>query len=68
MCKIRLFCTLPKGFVGGAPAHLIEHARAMVCESSLIALGRVETKGFLMSSATEHALAFVYKRSFSDGT
>lgn len=25
---------------------------------------RIETKGFLMNSATERALAFIYKRSF----
>jgi hypothetical protein len=28
---------------------------------------RVETKGFLRTRATEHALAFVYKRSFISG-
>jgi len=26
----------------------------------------METKGFLMNSATERALAFIYKRSFID--
>ena len=28
---------------------------------------RMETKGFMMNSATEHALASVYKRSFISG-
>ena len=28
---------------------------------------RMETKGSLLSSATVHALAFVFKRSFSNG-
>ena len=30
--------------------------------------GLVETKGFLTNAATEHALAFTYKRSFICGT
>jgi len=64
MCKIRLFCILPKGFVRVRLHIYIARARGGLRVLSNCA-GYVKTKGFLMNSATEPALASVYKRSFS---
>lgn len=53
-------------FCQGAPTHLIQRARGGLRDISDRAQ-RMKTKGFLMSSTTESALASVYKRSFIDG-
>jgi hypothetical protein len=67
MCKILEFCFLPKGFVEMRPRSYIARARHGLPELSDRAQP-MQTKGFLMSSATEHAIAFAYKRSFIAGT
>ena len=67
MCKIRELCKLPKGFLWGCNLLLII-ARARGVRGGLSGRAQcMETKGFPAIGATQHALAFVYKRSFISG-
>jgi len=68
MCaKYGTFAFYPSVLSGCACTPYIARARDGLRELADRAQ-RMETKGSLLSSATVHALAFVYKRSFSSDT
>ena len=63
MCKIRHFCTLPKGFVGLVYTPCIARVRDGLRVLSDRAQTE-ETKCVPLNNITENTFASVYKRSF----
>ena len=66
--KYDYYANYPRVFCRGCICSLYSTRARCPCESALVALQRMETKGFPASSTTQRTLAFVYKRSFISGT